>query len=272
MTTPAAPACAAATCTRTLHNHEQETGQLLCTPCVDLIGIWLQVELPRQIIVLEASRQRETTGASTGGRTVHRTAPLPGRDDVLNLLGPAAWTDTSRDPYGQAAADQHGTIPILGVLIPWARTICDARRWNPPALTPQDLAAWLARPRVLDWAARQPWAGDLRDELHQLMRTVRAVTRLRPQRRPVPQPCPRCDALTLVATDHQLYIECTDDDCRAMYTRDELALAARLDVAQHGAVCLTKNCAGQTYEIPAGRHPVRIHYCTPGTPAVAGTA
>ncbi|MBZ6258831.1 hypothetical protein KVH22_25280 [Streptomyces olivaceus] len=263
MTTTPAPACAAATCTRSLRPHETDTGQHLCTPCVDLIGVWLQVELPRQIIVLEASRQRETTGASTGGRTVHRTAPLPGRDDILNLLGPAAWTDHIADPYGQAAADQHGTIPILGVLIPWTRTICDTRRWNPPALTPTALAAWLARPRVLDWAARQPWAGDLRDELHQLMRTVRATTRLRPQRRPVPQPCPRCDDLTLVATDHQLYIECTDENCRAMFTRDELALAARLDIAAGSRVCLTKHCAGTTYDIPTGRHTTRIHYCAP---------
>ncbi|MEU3683739.1 hypothetical protein AB0E99_22765 [Streptomyces sp. NPDC030592] len=263
MTTHTAQPCAAATCTRSLRDHEQTTGQQLCDPCVHLIGVWLQVELPRQIIVLEASRQRETTGSSTGGRTAYRTAPLPGRDDILNLLGPAAWSDTTHDPYGQAAADQHGTVPILGVLIPWARTICDTRRLNPPALTPTAIAAWLSHPHVLDWAAHQPWAGDLRDELHQLMRTIRAVTRLRPQRRPVPQPCPRCDGLTLVATDHQLYIECTDDQCRAMYTREELALAARLDVGQHGAVCLTKNCTGQTHELPAGRHTHRVHYCAP---------
>ncbi|MET8818491.1 hypothetical protein [Streptomyces rochei] len=228
MTTPlhqaAGPACAAATCSRSLRDDELANSQLLCTPCVHLIGVWLQVELPRQVVVLEASRQRETTGASTGGRTAYRTAPLPGRDDTLNLLGPAAWTDV-HDPHG----DQHGPLPITGVLIPWARTVCEARRWDPPVLTPQALGAWLARPTVLDWAARQPWAGDMRDELHQLMRTVRAVTRLRPQRRPVPQPCPRCEDLALVETDHQLYIEC--GTCQSMYTRDELALAARIAVA-----------------------------------------
>ncbi|MEV6124399.1 hypothetical protein AB0M23_28480 [Streptomyces sp. NPDC052077] len=265
------PPCAAATCHRGLRDHELADGQLLCGPCVHLIGVWLQAELPRQITVLEASRQRETTGASAGGRAAHGTAPLPGRDDVLNLLGPAAWT-TVHDPYGQAPADQHGAVPITGVLTPWVRTICETRRWNPPqALTPQALAAWLARPHVLNWAARQPWAGDLRDELDALMRTIRAATRLRPRRRPVPQPCPRCDSLTLVATDHQLYTECTDDTCRALFTRAELALAAQLNIAQHGAVCLTKDCTGTTHEIPASRHPTRIHYCTPGAPA-AGTA
>ncbi|MFF9215593.1 hypothetical protein [Streptomyces viridosporus] len=224
------PPCSAATCHRGLREHELTTGQTICSPCVHVIGVWLQVELPRQIIVLEGSRQRETTGASSSGRTAYRTAPLPGRDDVLNLLGPAAWSDGIRDPYGQAHADQHGTLPIAGILVPWVRTVCDERRWNPPAsLGPQALADWLAHPPVLDYASRRPWAGDLRDELAELMRTVRAVTRLRPQRRPIPQPCPRCDSLTLVATDHQLYTDC--ETCESRFTRDELALAARITVA-----------------------------------------
>ncbi|MFB7597225.1 hypothetical protein [Streptomyces sp. NPDC056160] len=233
MTTAAprhASSCGATTCTRSLRDHEHETGQTLCTPCVHLIGVWLTAELPRQIIVLEGSRQRETSGASTGGRTVHRTAPLPGRPDVLNLLGPAAWDDDVRDPYGQAHLDQHGPLPITGVLIPWVRLVADERNWKPPAgRGPQVLAAWLAQPQALAWASRRPWAGEMRDELHQLMRTVRDVTRLRPRRRAVPQPCPRCDSLTLVETDHQLYVDCTT--CESMYTRDELTLAARITAA-----------------------------------------
>ncbi|MFI1723897.1 hypothetical protein [Streptomyces sp. NPDC020489] len=222
MTTPTP--CAAATCSRTLRDTETATAQAVCTPCVDVIGVWLR-ELPLQITVLEGSRQRETTGASAGGRTAHRTAPLPGRADVLNLLGPAAWTDV-QDEHG----DQHGPLPIAGVLIPWVRLITEERRWNPPpSLAPEDLALWLAQPRPLTWAARRPWAGDMRDELHQLMRTVRSTTSLRPRRRAVPQPCPRCDSLTLVATDHQLYTEC--GTCGSMYTREELALAARITAA-----------------------------------------
>ena len=224
------PPCSASTCHRSLRDTELANTQTICSPCVHAIGVWLQAELPRQVIVLEGSRQRETTGASSGGRTAHRTAPLPGRDDVLNLLGPAAWSDGIRDPYRQAHADQHGTLPIAGVLVHWVRLVCDERRWNPPAsLAPQALAAWLAHPPVLAYASRRPWAGVLRDELAALMRTVRHVTSLRPQRRPVPQPCPRCDSLTLVATDHQLYTDCTS--CAAMFTRDELALAARITVA-----------------------------------------
>ncbi len=219
--------CAAEACHRTLLPTEAAALQTLCTPCVDTIRTWLQ-EIPQQMIVLEGSRQRETTGASTGGRTVHRVAPLPGRDDVLNLLGPAPWTTTVHDPYG----DQCGPAPITGVLTAWVRLIAEERRWNPPAiLTAQALAAWLAHPKPLAWASRQPWAGTYRDELHQMMRTIRQITRLRPQRRPIPQPCPRCDSLTLVETDHQLYIDCTNLECEAIYTRDELALAARIHTA-----------------------------------------
>ncbi|WP_228916832.1 hypothetical protein [Streptomyces sp. DH20] len=232
MTTTAhhGPPCSAATCHRGLRDHELDNRQTICSPCVHVLAVWLQAELPRQIIVLEGSRQRENTGASSGGRTVYRTAPLPGRDDVLNLLGPAAWSDGIRDPYGQAHTDQHGPLPIAGVLVHWVRLVCDERRWNPPArLDPQALADWLAHPPVLDYVSRRPWAGVLRDELAELMRTVRAVTRLRPQRRPVSQPCPRCEDLALVETDHQLYIDCTS--CEAMFTRDELALAARITVA-----------------------------------------
>lgn len=224
MTTPLTP-CAAATCHRTLRDTELTAQQTLCAPCVDVMGVWLR-ELPLQIVVLKGSRQRETTGARSGGRTVHRTAPLPGRADVLNLLGPAAWSDQIHDPHG----DQHGPLPIAGVLIPWVRLIAEERRWNPPvSLAPEDLALWLAQPKPLAWAGRRPWAGDMRDELDQLMRTVRSTTSLRPRRRAVPQPCPRCDSLTLVATDHQLYTEC--GTCGSMYTRDELVLAARIAVA-----------------------------------------
>ena len=234
---PAGPPCAAATCSHALRDHELAAGQILCTPCVDAIRAWLY-ELPLQITVLEGSRQRETVGSQTGGRSSHATAPLPGRDDVLNLLGPAAWNDWVYDPYEETAEDHHGAVPIAGVLIPWVRLIAEQRRWNPPAtLTPRALADWLATPRLLGWAARQLWAGAMRDELYGMMRTIRSTTRVRPQRRPVTQPCPRCDGLTLVETDHQLYIVCTSLTCERRFTRDELALAARIhpSVLAHNA-------------------------------------
>ncbi|WP_338683894.1 hypothetical protein QD712_25700 [Streptomyces acidiscabies] len=215
--------CAAATCTRTLYQSETDTGQQLCTPCIRAIHTWLAAELPLQITVLQGSLQRETTGQPSGRGT--RTAPLPGREDILNLLGPAAW-GTVRDRHG----DQTGTIPITGVLTGWIRLICEERRWDgPETATAQAYAAWLAHPPLLAWTARQPWAGEYRDELAGLMRVVRAATSVRAIRRPLDQPCPRCDGRALSRVDHQLYTECAD--CGAMYSPDELALAARIAVA-----------------------------------------
>ncbi|MEU6661234.1 hypothetical protein [Streptomyces sp. NPDC046821] len=215
--------CAASTCHRELRDYELAGAQHICSPCTTAIHTWLH-EIPLQMIVLGGSRQRETTG--TPGPTGTRTPPLPGRDDVLNLVGPAAWT-TVHDPYG----DQHGPIPIVGTLGQWVRIICEERRWNgPDTVTAETLAAWLAEPRRLDWACRQPWAGEMRDELYSLMRTIRGITRLRPQRRPIPQPCPRCDSLTLTETDHQLYVDC--GTCDSLFTRSDLALGAAATAAR----------------------------------------
>ncbi|WP_075737510.1 hypothetical protein [Streptomyces acidiscabies] len=216
--------CAAATCTRTLYESEIDNGQRLCTPCIRAIHTWLTAELPLQITVLAGSLQRETTGQPSGRAT--RTAPLPGREDILNLTGPAAWTPV-HDKYG----DQTGTVPIIGVLTGWVRLICEERRWDgPPVTTAQAYAAWLAHPPLLAWTARRPWAGEYRDELAGLMRTVRAASSVRAVRRAIKQPCPRCDGKSLSRLDHQLYAEC--GDCDGLFTRDELALAAKVAIAQ----------------------------------------
>lgn len=134
-TSPAGPACAATTCHRTLRDHELHLGQTICDPCLHTIRAWLG-EIPRQIVVIEASLQRETTGTG-GGRSAHHTAPLPGRDDTLNLLATFAWADDIRDPYGDAHGDQHGQLPIAGTLIPWVRLITEERRWNPRPSSPR---------------------------------------------------------------------------------------------------------------------------------------
>jgi hypothetical protein len=218
--------CAAATCQRELRDYELDGGQTLCTPCVSAIRTWLH-EIPLQLVVLGGSRQRETVGG-VGGRGTP-TPPLPGREDVLNLIGPAAWTDV-HDQHG----DQHGPIPIVGTLGAWVRIVCEERRWDGPEHpTAEALALWLAAPRPLDWACRRPWAGEMRDEIWGLIRTIRGTTQLRPQCRPVPQPCPRCDSLTLTKTDHEMYTVCST--CENRFTDDELKLAARITVASMDA-------------------------------------
>ncbi|MFF8829301.1 hypothetical protein [Streptomyces sp. NPDC015131] len=213
MTQPVAWLCAAATCTHELRPHELDTGQLLCDPCIRAITGWL-TEVPRQLIVLEASVQRETTGSPTRGGT--RTAPTPGRLDTLNLLGPGA-AGSVHDPHG----DQHGQLPLTAVLGAWVRLVIEERRLRGPAhWQPANLADWL-RPHV-GWAAMQPWAGELRDELWSMIRNVRGITQVAPRTRPVPRPCPReaCATMALTQTDWDQYIRCTA--CGFSFTQAEL--------------------------------------------------
>ncbi|MFJ8583658.1 hypothetical protein ACIRD2_03220 [Streptomyces sp. NPDC093595] len=211
MTTPQTWLCAAGTCARELRPHELDTRQLLCDPCIRGITGWLR-ELPNQMIVLAASVQRETTGAPT--RSGSRTAPLPGRLDTLNLIGPAA-PGTVQDPHG----DQHGDLPVAATLGAWVRLVIEERHLNgPDRWSPADLATWLA-PHT-GWAALQAWAGEYRDELWATIRAVRGITRVQPRTLPVSRPCPRCDELLLTHTDWDQYTRCSG--CGSSYTPSEL--------------------------------------------------
>lgn len=216
MDTDAAPQswpCAATTCQRELRQPELEAAQYLCTPCVGDMRRWLN-EIPNQLVVLGGSTQREITGSPVRGGT--RTPPTPGRLDTLNITGPSAPGDI-HDEHG----DQHGPLPIGAVLGAWARIVIEERRLNgPDRWTELRLATWLSP--HLDWAALQPWAGCMRDELFGMISVVRGITRLRPQKRPVTRPCPRpqCATLALTQTDGDQYIRC--GACGYSFTQQEL--------------------------------------------------
>ena len=199
--------CAA--CPRELRDHEAD--QVLCFPCVRTMRAWL-AELPAQMIVLRGSMQRETVGSPVRGGT--RTPPTPGRLDTLNLAGPSAPGDV-RDPYG----DQEGALPITATLGAWVRLVGEELRLDPPIpATEEALAAWLGQ--RLSWCGGQPFAAELRGELWDLMCAIRRITHVRPQRRPLRRPCPRCDGLDLVEEEWQPYIEC--GKCGSLWTQAEL--------------------------------------------------
>lgn len=207
--------CTALTCTHTLRPHETDTGQQLCGPCVHAIRRWL-ASIPATMVVLAASTQRETAGAPT--RSGSRTAPLPGRADTLNITGPWA-IDTVHDEHG----DQCGPLPIAAVLHGWVRLVAEERHLRgPAAVTETALAAYLDA--HLDWAANQPWAGEMHDELRQMMGRIWAITSTRPLTRAVTRPCPRCDGLTLTRTDGDLYVRC--GECLGCWTETELGADA----------------------------------------------
>ncbi|MGW1492593.1 hypothetical protein [Streptomyces sp. NPDC002402] len=216
--------CLATRCTRELRDHE--TDLYLCLPCVRMIRSWL-AELPNQMLVLRASTQREITGSPTRGGT--KTPPLPGRLDTLNLCGPCAPGNV-HDPNG----DQDGPLPVAATLGSWVRLCCEELRLDPPLpATEEALASWLDE--RLSWLVRQPFAGEAHQELGDMMRVLRAITHVRPARRPVPRPCPRCSCLTLSETDWQPYIECGNADCEALWTQAELAADAEQRAAQVAA-------------------------------------
>lgn len=203
--------CHALTCTHTLRPHETDAGQQLCGPCVHAIRRWL-ASIPATMVVLAASIQRETTGAPT--RSGSRTAPLPGRADTLNLCGPWA-VDTVHDEHG----DQCGPLPIAAVLHGWARLVAEERHLRGPAtVTETALAAYLDA--HLDWAAGQPWAGEMHDELLHMMGRIWHITSTRPRVRPVTRPCPRCDVLALTEEDGDQYVRC--GGCGTAFTKGEL--------------------------------------------------
>ncbi|MEU7066922.1 hypothetical protein [Streptomyces sp. NPDC046161] len=203
--------CIASTCTRELRDHEIASAQLLCDPCLHRMRGWLQ-SIPAQLFVLrEGSMQREVGG---GGRTGTRTAPLPGRLDTLNLVGPAA-AGTVVDPHG----DQTGDMPIAGVLSSWVLLIAEERPARlPQRQTEEALADWLIP--HLGWSSQQPWSGELHDELHGMMRAIWGITALQPRTRAISRPCPRCDRLELSRTDGDQYTRC--GFCGTSYTTQEL--------------------------------------------------
>ena len=123
-----------------------------------------------------------------------RTAPLPGRLDVLNLVGPGSVHVT--DPYG----DQTGELPTAVWLEQWVRDWRDVRGQGEhlPGTTVTELSAWLSF--RLDWACDEHQAIDeFAAELKQQLGALRAVNRSgEPKPEPLVTPCPTCRLRALV--------------------------------------------------------------------------
>ena len=212
MDTPAV--CTAEHCGRELRDWELKACMVICSRCLGQMRSWLQ-QIPAALIVLRGgSMQRERTG--TAGRSGTRTAPTPCRLDTLNLCGPASSANV-HDPHG----DQTGVRPLIGVLSDWVRVVLEERPIDgPEQWTELALASWLLRQS--GWISQQRWAGEAHRELRDLMWVIRGITRIRPQTRPVPRPCPskHCAQLTLTQTDGDQYIRC--GACGNAYTQAEL--------------------------------------------------
>jgi len=176
--------CAA--CARTSETHT-------CIPCQARIR-GLLAQLPEQFVYLAMSRQREQGGGGDGRSSKKLHAPLPGRLDTLNLIGPYARQSVTD------AEDQVGPAPVLAVLETWCQVVTKERHLTPVRVHVSSLTDRLLT--HLGWIVEQTWVADFELELRELMRAVKGITRTEPRRVPLPVPCPSCEMLTLVREDH----------------------------------------------------------------------
>jgi hypothetical protein len=147
-------------------------------------------QLPEQYVHLTMSRQRvQGGGDGRSGKRLH--APLPGREDTLNLLGPAsrqAVTD---------AQDQAGPTPFLEVLASWCEAVTDERGLTNVRRHVMPMTARLTA--HLAWICEQPWVADFAEEIRELLRTTQRITMTEPRKQLLRGvTCPSCEGLTLV--------------------------------------------------------------------------
>lgn len=176
------------------------TGAVACAACQAGLHAHLR-ELRHQMPLLRASLQ---PGASPRAGSVHggrATAPLPLREDVLSLLGPAAPA-----PANVATGDQAGPAPIAGVLRYWACAVADGqKRPRPRTSTVEGYTRYLAD--RLGWICQQPGVRHFAAALDQLLHQVRAITLTEPRTRPLPAPC-LCGAFGLARRDGADHVTC----------------------------------------------------------------
>ncbi|WP_406420877.1 hypothetical protein [Streptomyces sp. NBC_00842] len=202
----------------------------LCDGCAYRMHTWLR-ELPRHLPLLQDSLQPDT-GPARRGSSGRAHSPLPVRADVLDILGPGHVVPLE-DPHG----DQSAGVPISALLVGWARYIATEHQavWYDQHGTQRielcdgavprsgtGIAAWCSwLTAYLPYAVTRPWAADLYEQLEDLLRRVRGITRTAPRRHVMDAPCPGCSAFALVSVDDEWHISC--EVCAVRLTPDEYA-------------------------------------------------
>lgn len=193
-------------CTLCRHTLTDQDHAQACEACVRHLRDQL-TELRRQLRLLQ------DTMAPAGASLTARSTPAgasrePVRMDVLNLLGPGRYIP------GTDAAD----MPVHVLLTAWARLFARAsdgagfRAWRSTDGT-EHVERWCDGPRSVhgtgaDAMARwlyaylpavadtAPWLGELRDDLHDVLRRCRSITGTALRRR-CDAPCPACGVFRL---------------------------------------------------------------------------
>ncbi|MFF7991744.1 hypothetical protein ACFZDG_18365 [Kitasatospora xanthocidica] len=166
-------------------------------------------QMPQLAIYAQLSIQPGAGRCGTRVSGATRTPPAPLVMHAASYLGPSAPGDI-RDPYG----DQDGVVPLVGTLTAWARVhVEECGRFGEPASgRPGDLLAYLRRRDVLAWAATRMWADEYAGEIHDAWLTLDRLAAIRPRRRALPLPCPRCHLYSLSQIDGD-DIRCGNSGC-----------------------------------------------------------
>ncbi|MEU6651299.1 hypothetical protein ABZ904_18100 [Streptomyces sp. NPDC046900] len=159
-----------------------------CRPCRNRIRGAI-MSLPETVALCWMARHRVQRGGESERVATSKTAPLPLRMDVLNLLGPSADAVLSGE-------DQIGEVPVVGVLSAWVDLVAEQTRQRPSSRTVSGLTQFLLDRH--EWSCRQEWARDYADELEGLLRVLRKVAGIEPIRILLPVTCPTCDMRCMV--------------------------------------------------------------------------
>ncbi|MET7347443.1 hypothetical protein [Streptomyces mirabilis] len=147
--------------------------------------------LPELYRALEGRRQRAQSGGGDGHSATLLHAPLPGDEQVLNLLGPASRQAVTN------ARDQTGETPFLALLESWCQALSEERAVDH---VKRNVTAMTARLTAhLPWICAQEWVADFAEEIGGLVYAVQKITMTAPKKQPLRGvTCPSCESLTLV--------------------------------------------------------------------------
>jgi hypothetical protein len=136
-----------------------------CGQCTERLSTTL-IDIQRETELLGAAPSMQQASGTRGGTLASHRAPA--RLDVLVL----------RDP--RTAADEHGTLGVLGVLTGWARIIREDRDLSWPSRVSVASERRLISDH-LDWIARQPWLDEFEDEIRRLHRQLQQANGTAPE-------------------------------------------------------------------------------------------
>lgn len=179
---------------------------LLCDRCRSRLSSLL-IRLP-QVAAWLAENVAPSQGAPNDRVSGSREDPIPLRQDILDLIGPASRLELSEtmgttrrelNSAGKLERVQVGNPQLEYVIRSWAKLVREesGQPW-PDRNDLTTLCRWLGR--QLDWITRRPWVDDLLAELADLTWRAFWLAPDEAERQLLKPPCPSCDLRALIFT------------------------------------------------------------------------